>query len=64
LAKQKNKKEKKPKREKKEAGEKYAVKSGSKTLMYKVKNNSASPAEEIASSPEAYKSKSPVKNTV
>ena len=32
--------------------------------MYKVKNNSASPAEEIASSPEAYKSKSPVKNTV
>ena len=31
--------------------------------MYKVKNNSASPAEEMASSPEAFKSKSPAKNS-
>jgi hypothetical protein len=55
LAKSKNKKEKKPKKDfkkKEEGGEKYAVKSGSKTLMYKVKSNNASPAEDT-SSPEA-----------
>jgi hypothetical protein len=41
LAKTKAKKERKPRKDKKEKDEKYAVKTGSKTLMYKVKNNTS-----------------------